>query len=147
MPLVFFSIHWPCGSNCALAAGCWGGGTRAQSNCPAWKPWYSRSRALSGLSSEISTPSRLAGSPKYSSLRSRVMLVLCCHGSVILNGPLPTGMSLYSLLSAAPATSGTGLKTVCVVLASNSQSAAASATLRVFASSAVTPLSSVADPR
>ena len=37
------------------------------------------------------------------------MLWSCCHGSFILKGPFPIGMSLKALLSASPADAGTGL--------------------------------------
>ena len=74
------------------------------------------------------------------------MLVLCCHGSAIWNGPLPMGMSLYSALSASPAVDGTGLITVCVVLVSNSQSGAAMETINVLSSGADNPENVVAVP-
>jgi hypothetical protein len=56
------------------------------------------------------------------------------------------GMSLYTLLSASPAASGTGLITGWSVLSSNSQSGADSFTRRVCGSEAERPESSLAFP-
>lgn len=69
-----------------------------------------------------------------------MIFLLCSHLPWSLKGgPLPMGAALYAAFLASPATFGTGLKTVWVVLVSNSKSGAESFTWSVVASGALRP--------
>ncbi len=65
---------------------------------------------------------------------------LCCHGSAIWNGPLPTGRS-PKLSGSASAPGGTGARLGSAIDAANSANGCCSSTRRVLASTAWSPAS------